>query len=441
MKRKGLLCVLIVSITGFLFGFDSVIISGINLPLKQLWHTSDWFHGTFIISMVLWGSVTGSLLGGYPTEKLGRKKTLILVGSLFVASALGTALAVNPYMFSFFRFVGGLGAGIGSIAAPTYISEVSDPRHRGRMGMLFQLNLVLGILLAFLSNYFFAISFGAGNWRWMLGIMVVPYSLFTLLLFSISESPRWLILRKGDTATALRVLDRISTREEADRLLQAIHLEEPSRVHAERLFSRKYTRVLVLSFLMSFFNQFSGISFILFYAPEVLAKAGSGMAQSLLSSVAIGVVNVVFTLVGIYLIDRIGRRRLMYVGSLGYIISLTMVAYGFYIGAPAVFMLVFMLLFITSHAVGQGAVIFVYMSEIFPTAVRAYGQAWGMGVLNGLAALITLLGAILINAFQSWMIFGGFAFLMVLQLLFTAFIMPETKGVSLEELEEKLSVK
>ncbi|MBT1685579.1 sugar porter family MFS transporter [Dawidia soli] len=441
MKRKGLLCVLIVSITGFLFGFDSVIISGINLPLKQLWHTSDWFHGTFIISMVLWGSVTGSLLGGYPTEKLGRKKTLILVGGLFVASALGTALAVNPYMFSFFRFVGGLGAGIGSIAAPTYISEVADPRHRGRMGMLFQLNLVLGILLAFLSNYFFAISFGAGNWRWMLGIMVVPYSLFTLLLFSISESPRWLILRKGDTATALRVLDRISTREEADRLLHAIHMEEPSRVHAERLFSRKYTRVLVLSFLMSFFNQFSGISFILFYAPEVLAKAGSGMAQSLLSSVAIGVVNVVFTLVGIYLIDRIGRRRLMYVGSLGYIISLTMVAYGFYIGAPAVFMLVFMLLFITSHAVGQGAVIFVYMSEIFPTAVRAYGQAWGMGVLNGLAALITLLGAILINAFQSWMIFGGFAFLMVLQLLFTAFIMPETKGVSLEELEETLSVK
>jgi sugar porter (SP) family MFS transporter len=441
MQRKGLLCVLVVSITGFLFGFDSVIVSGINIPLKQLWHTSDWFHGMFIISMVLWGSVTGSLLGGYPTEKLGRKKTLILVGSMFVVSALGTALSVSPYMFSLFRFVGGLGAGIGSIVAPTYISEVADPRHRGRLGMLFQLNLVLGLLLAFLSNYFFAVSVGIDNWRWMLGIMAVPYSVFTLLLFSISESPRWLILRKGDTAAALRVLDRISKKEEADRLLQAIHAEDPSRAHTERLFSRKYTRVLVLSFLMSFFNQFSGISFILFYAPEVLAKAGSGTAQSLLSSVAIGLVNVVFTLVGVYLIDRIGRRRLMYVGSIGYIISLTMIAYGFYVGAPTVFMLVFMLLFITSHAVGQGAVIFVYMSEIFPTSVRAYGQAWGMGVLNGFAALITLLGAILINAFPSWMIFGGFAFLMVLQLLFTAFVMPETKGASLEELEDRLSVK
>ena len=441
MKRKGLLCVLVVSITGFLFGFDSVIVSGINIPLKQLWHTSDWFHGTFIISMVLWGSVTGSLLGGYPTEKLGRKKTLILVGCMFVVSSLGTALSVNPYMFSLFRFIGGLGAGIGSIVAPTYISEAADARHRGRLGMLFQLNLVLGLLLAFLSNYFFAVSFGADHWRWMLGIMVVPYSVFTLLLFSISESPRWLILQKGDTAAALRVLDRISKKEEADRLLQAIHAEDPSSTHTERLFSRKYTRVLILSFLMSFFNQFSGISFILFYAPEVLAKAGSGTAQSLLSSVAIGLVNVVFTLVGVYLIDRIGRRRLMYVGSIGYIVSLAMIAYGFYVGAPAVFMLVFMLLFITSHAVGQGAVIFVYMSEIFPTSVRAYGQAWGMGVLNGFAALITLLGAILINAFQSWMIFGGFAFLMVLQLLFTAFVMPETKGASLEELEERLSVK
>lgn len=441
MKRKGLLCVLVVSITGFLFGFDSVVISGVNIPLKQLWHTSDWFHGAFIISMVLWGSVTGSLLGGYPTEKWGRKKTLILVGSMFVVSALGTALSVSPYMFSFFRFIGGLGAGVGSIAAPTYISEVADPRHRGRLGMLFQLNLVLGILLAFLSNYFLSGTFGADSWRWMLGIMVVPYGIYTLALFSISESPRWLILKKGDTPAALRVLDRISTKAEADRLLHAIHAEDASNIHAERLFSRKYRRVLVLSFLMSFFNQFSGISFVLFYAPEVLSKAGSGTAQSLLSSVAIGLVNVVFTLLGIYLIDRIGRRRLMYIGSLGYIVSLTMIAYGFYVGAPAIFMLVFMLLFITSHAVGQGAVIFVYMSEIFPTPVRAYGQAWGMGVLNGFAAVITLLGAILINTFQPWMIFGGFAFVMVLQLLFTAFVMPETKGTSLEELEERLSVK
>ncbi|QHT71477.1 sugar porter family MFS transporter [Rhodocytophaga rosea] len=423
MNGKTFRCVLIVSFAGFLFGFDSVLISGANLPIKHLWDISDWFHGTFIISISLWGTVLGALFGGYPTENLGRKVTLIAVGVMFTISALGTALAISPYMFSCFRFIGGLAAGIGSIAAPSYISETSHATHRGKLGMLFQLNIVTGILLAYLSNYTFTgIDSADSDWRWMLGIMVVPAFLYTLLLFTIDESPRWLMLKRKDEA--LKNLDLVKN--------------EDSTLANAGLFSGKYTKALVLSFLIAFFNQFSGISFILFYAPEILEKAGYGTAQSLLSAVSIGVVNLVFTLVGISLIDRIGRKKLMYVGSVGYIISLTMVACGFYYGLPAGFTLIFVLLFIVSHAVGQGAVIWVFIAEIFPTQIRAFGQAWGSGLLNSFAAMITLFGAVFINEFAPWIIFASFALLMVLQLLFTAFIMPETKGVSLEELETKL---
>lgn len=408
MKNKVLQYALIASITGFLFGFDSVVISGVNLPLKHLWKTSDWFHGTFIISISLWGMVVGSLLGGYPTEKLGRKKTLLGVGVLFTISAIGAALATGPTMFSFFRFIGGVSAGVGSIAAPAYMSEIASAHNRGRLGMLFQLNIVSGILMAFVSNYFLIGVGGADDWRWMLGIMAIPAGIYTLLLLTIAESPRWL---------------------------------QQTLVPQEKvgLFSGKYNRVLLLSFLIAFFNQFSGISFILFYAPEIMEKAGWGTAQSLLSSVFIGLVNLVFTIAGMYLIDRIGRRQLMYIGSLGYIISLSMVAICFYNGITAGFTLLFILIFMMSHAIGQGAVIWVFITEIFPTRVRAYGQSWGSGMLNGFAGLVTSFGAVVINAFSPWTIFAGFALLMVGQLLFTRFMMPETRGVSLEELEQKLT--
>jgi MFS family permease len=407
MKNKVLQYALIASITGFLFGFDSVVISGVNLPLKHLWRSSDWFHGTFIISISLWGMVVGSLLGGYPTERLGRKKTLLWVGLLFTVSAIGAALSISPAMFSFFRFIGGLSAGIGSIAAPAYMSEISSAHNRGRLGMLFQLNIVSGILMAFVSNYFLVGVDGANDWRWMLGIMALPAVIYTLLLLTIDESPRWL-------QQSLVPQGKIG------------------------LFSGKYNKVLLLSFLIGFFNQFSGIGFILFYAPEIMAKAGWGTTQSLLSSVFIGIVNLVFTVAGMYLIDRIGRRQLMYIGSLGYIISLIMVAFCFYQGLPASITLLFILLFMISHAIGQGAVIWVFITEIFPTRVRAYGQSWGSGLLNGFAGVVSSLGAVVIANFSTWIIFAGFAVLMVGQLLFTHFIMPETKGVSLEELERKL---
>ncbi len=414
--------VLIVSLAGFLCGFDSLLISGANLDIKQAWQLSDWFHGTFIISIALWGTVIGALAGGYPTDKLGRKKTLIWVGMAFILSGIGTSLAPSPYIFSFFRFFGGIAAGIGSIAAPTYIAEISQAKHRGKLGMLFQLNLVTGILIAFLSNYALkGVGGEANDWRWMVGVVIVPALLFTVLLRNITESPRWLLLKSQRLAKVNPVFPR----------------PQKPKDYA-RLFSGKYSRILLISFLMVFFNQFSGISFILFYAPEILEKAGFGTNESLLGSVSIGVVNLVFTIVGIYLIDTIGRKKLMYIGSIGYIISLTMIAAAFYFGLPAGFALIFILAFIVSHSVGQGAIIWVYIAEIFPTPVRAFGQAWSAGLLNGFAALITLFGAVLINKFSPPALFVSFAVLMVLQLLFTVFMMPETRGVTLESLESKL---
>ena len=440
MPSKVFSCVLIAAFTGFLFGFDGVVISGVNLPLKNLWQTSDWYHGMFIVSVSLWGMVVGSVFGGYPTEKFGRRTTLIFVGVLFTISALGTALAMEPAFFSVFRFIGGLAAGVGSIAAPTYIAEISSAENRGRFGMLFQLNIVLGILIAFLSNYVLVGVGDHNDWRLMLGVMAIPSLVYTALLFTVYESPRWLIQTNRSRSKALEVLKRIASKDEMENLVKSFQPQGKNRkTSARSLFSRKYRRVLWLSFLMAFFNQFSGISFILFYAPEILEKAGLATAESLMGSVALGVVNLFATLIGIYLIDRLGRKQLMYIGSVGYIISLSMLAYSFYHNLSAGFALIFMLLFIVAHAVGQGAVIWVFIAEIFPNAVRSFGQSWGAGLLNGFAALTTLFGAVLIGMFPSWLIFLAFAGLMILQLLFTRFVMPETRSVSLEELEMKLA--
>lgn len=414
LQSSTLRCVLIVSLTGFLSGFDSIVISGINLSVRQLWATSDWFHGTFIVSIALWGAVVGSLVGGYPTERWGRKAALQLTGALFIIASLGTACSVSPYMFSLFRFLGGLAAGIGAIAAPTYIAEISDAKDRGKLGILFQFNLVGGILMAFISNYVLAGIGGSASWRFMAGATGFIAVIYVIMAAGLPESQRWL-------ARAQTIL------------------KPTEKAQSAGLFSGKYAKVLLLTFLMVFFNQFSGISFVLFYAPQILKQAGLGISQSLLGGVSIGIVNLLATGVGMYFIDRVGRRQLMFAGSIGYILSLSMIALGSYAGWSAWFVLSFILVFICSHAIGQGAVIWVFIAEIFPTRVRAFGQAWGSGMLNVFAGLITLLGTVLINQFSTWIIFAGFASLMVLQLLFVALLMPETKGISLEALENQLS--
>jgi sugar porter (SP) family MFS transporter len=433
---------LTVALAGFLFGFDTVVISGANAPIKELWQTSAWFHGVFIMSMALWGTVLGSLAGGIPTKRIGRKKTLIWVGVLYLVSALGSGLATDPYMFSFFRFLGGVGVGASTVAAPTYISEISSAKSRGRLVALYQFNIVFGILVAFISNYLLDGVGGNSDWRWMLGVEALPAALYCLLIFGVPNSPRWLVVQQNDKVGALSTLQLIhGDADKAQAELDAIKNHTSEESSRNGVFSGKYNKSLLLAFLLAFFNQLSGINFILYYAPVILENAGFASSDSLLSSISIGGTNLIFTFVGLYLIDRMGRKSLMYIGSVGYIISLAMVAYGFKTEASAGFNLFFILTFIASHAVGQGAVIWVFISEIFPNSVRAAGQAWGTGTHWVFAALITMLGEVVIEAFPGWTVFAFFAAFMVLQLLFTHFMMPETKGISLEELQDQLTSK
>ncbi|MDI5896742.1 sugar porter family MFS transporter [Flavobacterium sp. LB2P84] len=431
---------LTVAVAGFLFGFDTVVISGANLPIKELWHTTPLFHGIFIMSMALWGTVLGSLLGGIPCDKWGRKKTLFWIGILFLVSALGSAFAQDPYTFSFFRFIGGIGVGASSVAAPIYISEISSPQNRGKLGTLFQFNIVFGILIAFFSNYLFEGVGGENDWRWMIGIVALPAFIYSLIVLQIPDSPRWLILKKRDDAAGMKVLEMIYSKEEALESFQEIKKDLVDTSVKESIFSRKYKLPIILAFLLAFFNQLSGINFILYYAPEILEMAGLGSKESLMNSILIGVTNLIFTIAGMRLIDVLGRKQLMIIGSLGYIISLSMVALAFYNNLGAIILMTSIMLFIASHAIGQGAVIWVFISEIFPNNVRANGQSFGTGIHWIFAALITLAGPVVIDLFKinPWPIFAFFAFMMVLQLVFVLFMMPETKGLSLEELEHKM---
>ncbi len=432
---------LTVAVAGFLFGFDTVVISGANLPIKELWHTTPLFHGIFIMSMALWGTVLGSLLGGIPCDKWGRKKTLFWIGILFLVSAIGSALAPNPYVFSFFRFIGGVGVGASSVAAPIYISEISTPENRGKLGTLFQFNIVFGILIAFFSNYLFEGFGGINDWRWMIGIVALPALVYSLIVTQIPDSPRWLILKKRDDATAMEVLEMIYSKEEALVNFNEIKKDLVDETATkETIFSFKYKLPIILAFLIAFFNQLSGINFILYYAPEILEMAGLGSKESLMNSILIGFTNLIFTLAGMRLIDVLGRKQLMIIGSIGYILSLGMVALAFLNNLGPVILMVSILVFIASHAIGQGAVIWVFISEIFPNNVRANGQSFGTGIHWIFAALITLAGPVVIDLFKvnPWPIFAFFAFMMVLQLIFVLFMMPETKGLTLEELEHKM---
>lgn len=448
-KGKLLQWSVVAALAGFIFGFDTVVISGANLPIKELWHTSPLFHGFFIMSMALWGTLAGSIFGGIPTEKYGRKKVLFWIGILFAVSAFGSALAQDPYTFSFFRFVGGVGIGVSSVVAPTYISEISTPATRGKLGAMYQFNIVFGILIAFLSNYFLQGVGGANDWRWMLGVLAIPSIIYTVMVMSVPESPRWLITKKNNLAKAKETLLLIGV-EDADAEIASIiksnEHESPMGKKAVAFFSTKHKVIISLAFLIAFFNQLSGINFILYYAPEILSKIGLGAKDSLLNSIAIGGTNLIFTFVGLYLIDRLGRRKLLVIGSLGYILSLAMVAICFAFHASPVLLMFFLLFFIAAHAIGQGAVIWVFISEIFPNKIRATGQSFGASVHWVFAAVITLVTPFFLDdkdgVFKDnpWPIFAFFAGMMVLQLLWVVFKMPETKGVSLEELEKKLTI-
>ena len=445
-KNKLFQWSIVAALAGFIFGFDTVVISGANLPIKELWHSSPLFHGFFIMSMALWGTLFGSIFGGIPTERYGRKKVLFWIGILFAVSALGSALAQGPYTFSFFRFIGGIGIGVSSVVAPTYISEISTPSTRGKLGALYQFNIVFGILIAFLSNYFLQGVGGINDWRWMLGVLAIPSVIYAIMVMGVPESPRWLVTKKNDLVKAKETLLLVGVTDinaEIDAIIKS-NEHETAKGKPLAFFSAKHKVIISLAFLIAFFNQLSGINFILYYAPEILSKIGLGAKDSLLNSIAIGGTNLVFTFIGLYLIDRLGRRKLLVIGSLGYIISLAMVAGCFASHASPVLLMSFLLLFIASHAIGQGAVIWVFISEIFPNKIRATGQSFGASVHWVFAAIITLITPYFLDAKDGifkdnpWPIFAFFAGMMVLQLVWVLTKMPETKGVSLEEIEKKL---
>ena len=424
------------ALAGFLFGFDTVVISGADQKLQELWNSSDIFHGSVVMAMALWGTVFGAIFGGIPTRKYGRKTTLIWIGVFYSISAIGSALANDPVTFAIFRFIGGVGVGVSGIAAPAYISEIAPAKNRGRLVGLYQFNLVTGILIAFLSNYLLS-GVGENDWRYMMGVEALPAIFYTILVFSIPKSPRWLYLNNQEDQAEKIIRDAYS-KDDADELISEILKDKESSFKSESIFQNKYSFILTLAFLVAAFNQFSGINAFLYYAPRIFEEGGLGQSAALLNSIGIGLTNVIFTLVGISLIDKLGRKVLMYIGSIGYIISLSLISLSFTLEWGGIALPIFLFLFIASHAIGQGAIIWVYISEIFPNHIRSYGQSFGISTHWVLAAIIPSLVPFLFGWIGPGIVFAFFAFMMVLQLLFTHFIMPETKGVSLEELSKKL---
>ena len=427
---------LVAALAGLLFGFDTVVISGADKKLQSLWKSSDVFHGSVVMAMALWGTVVGALFGAIPTQHFGRKKTLLWVGVFYTVSAIGSALANDPISFAIFRFIGGLGVGASGIAVPAYISEIAPPKSRGRLVGLYQSSLVLGILLAFISNYLLS-DIGENSWRWMMGVEAFPAFLYTLLCFVIPKSPRWLIT-KGSLEEAKIIYNKIDSEGSFDKLVDEINKSSNNQNNNESIFDKKYRLPIKLAFLVAFFNQLSGINAFLYYAPRIFEEGGLGESTSLLSSIGIGVTNLVFTLIGVSLIDKLGRRTLMYYGSFGYIISLSLVSCAFFLKWEGILIPMFLFIFIASHAIGQGAIIWVYISEIFPNHLRNSGQSFGISVHWILAAIIPSLVPLLFASIGAGVVFSVFAGFMILQLAFVHFKMPETKGISLEELSKKL---
>ena len=440
MKNNLLFWSITVALAGFLFGFDTIVISGAEQALQELWQSSPTFHGLVVMSMALWGTVFGALLGNIPTDRIGRKNTLIFIGILYFVSALGSAMANNPYVFSFFRFIGGLGVGASTIAAPAYVSEIAPADKRGRLVAMYQFNIVFGILVAFISNFALA-GIGENAWRWMMGVEAIPALIYTVLVFAVPRSPRWLMIQKNDEVGARDVLSKIYQGVEVDRMVTAMkeEIQLLGTKTQEKLFSKKYTKLIWLAFFLAFFNQVSGINAVLYYAPRIFETAGLGATTALLSGVGVGIVNLVFTMIGLNLIDRLGRRQLMFIGSYGYIISLLLVALAFFLSWKGIVVPIFLFVFIAAHAIGQGTVIWVFISEIFPNTIRAKGQSLGTGTHWVMAAIITLImPPLLANLANPGFVFVIFALCMVGQLIWVWKIMPETKGVSLEDLEKQL---
>ncbi|GAA0879813.1 sugar porter family MFS transporter [Algoriphagus jejuensis] len=425
---------------GFLFGFDTAVISGAERDIQQAWQLSDWMHGLAIAS-ALYGTVIGALFGGIPADKWGRKKSLLWIGVFYLVSAVGSGMAWDFNSFTMFRFLGGLGVGASSVVAPMYISEIAPAKNRGLLVALYQFNIVFGIVMAYLSNYLIGTAGIAEDWRWMLGVEGIPALIYSIMIFRIPESPRWLISKFNDQVKAREIL----TRTDPDGVDEAIRLaiEEEKSIKQKpgfgALFTPRFFSSTMLAVMFAFFNQVSGINAIIYFAPRIFEMAGISTENALISTIGIGLINLFATFFGLYLIDRLGRKILMYIGSCGYIISLALMAYNFLgPGIPAFWLPIFVFGFIASHAIGQGAVIWVFISEMFPNELRAYGQSLGSFTHWILAAVIANVFPFFANSFGPGYIFAFFCAMMVGQLLWVIFKMPETKGRSLEEIQKDL---
>jgi len=437
-KRKVFLWSIVVALGGFLFGFDTAVISGAEQSIQAYWTLSTVEHG-LTVSIALIGTIIGSLIGSIPSDRLGRRNTLMIIAALYLFSSLGTAFATNWYIFLLFRFLGGLGVGASSVTAPVYISEISPAGKRGRLVALFQFNVVFGILLSYFSNYL--IGPGDTAWRWMLGVQAFPSLLFLILLQLVPESPRWLILKRGkvdDARAVLKIVIPDSYEAEIENINNNKHLQDAAG-NGSHLLSRKYRFPVFLAVAFAIFNQVSGINAIIYYAPRIFEMTGLGRNSSLLSTVGIGVVNFIFTLIAINFIDKIGRKTLMLIGSVGLIATLGLVAMCFYThNFSGWAVTIYLLVYIAFFAFSQGAVIWVFISEIFPNQVRAKGQTLGSFTHWVMAALIAFSFPMLAQKVGGGNTFLFFSIMMVLQLLFVWKVMPETKGKSLEQIERSL---
>ncbi len=428
----------VASLGGLLFGFDTAVISGAEKDIQNVYGLSDFLHG-FTMSSALIGTIIGALFSTSPVEKYGRQKSLIVIAIMYLLSAIGSALAPDNawWLFIFSRFLGGLAVGASSVAGPLYIAEVSPSHWRGRFVAFFQFNIVLGIVLAYYSNYL--IDGFENDWRWMLGVESIPALLFALLLFTIPESPRWL-MGQGREQEARRVLGQVddSNLEQQVAEIRASLAEDKS--ESEVLFQRKYWKPILIAFLIATFNQLAGINAILYYAPRIFEMSGVAREGSLIQSIVIGLTNLTFTMIGMVLIDKVGRKKLLYVGSLGMTLALGTASYGFYNEQTSGYLLlVCVMVFIAFFAVSLGACIWVVIAEVFPNSVRGKGQVLGSMTHWFWSALLTWTFPVFLGTGSSGggLIFGIFAVMSALSIVF-AWKLPETKNKSLEQIQSEL---
>ena len=484
MKKKTLLLrsAIVAALGGLLFGFDTAVISGTEEALRALYGLSDFWYG-FTVASALIGTIIGAITMSKPSDRYGRKKTLIWMAVLYFVSAVGSALAWGWYSLLVFRFIGGIAVGGATVVSPAYIAEISPARMRGRLVAVTQFNIVFGILLAYLSNYLISLlHLGPSEWRWMFGVEAFPAATFFFLLFANPFSPRWLMANQR-TDEARDVLTRFgadNVAEEISAIQASLDLEHHSL--REKFYCKKYFKPIMLAVLIAMFNQLSGINAVIYFTPGIFRMAGVASEGAMLGAVIVGFTNLIFTMLALAIIDHFGRKRLMIVGSIGYILSLSVTAWAFFnyntefkavndasiavaearademdeaaiadlenaeaqaidaVGAGSVVVLVSLLVFIASHAFGQGAVIWVFISEIFPNRVRARGQALGSFTHWFMAALVAWSFKPIAGGLGGDIIFGFYAGMMVLQLVWVLFVMPETKEVPLEEIQKKLGI-